>query len=37
MPKSLGGLFGWLVSTLFAVAVGLFIINRVPFLKSIVG
>lgn len=30
MPKSLGGLVGWTVSTLVVVAVGLFILSRIP-------
>jgi hypothetical protein len=30
MPKSAGGLVGWLVATLLAVAVGVFILSRTP-------
>ena len=30
MPKSLGGLFGWLIGTLLVVAVGVFILARTP-------
>jgi hypothetical protein len=30
MPKSLGGLFGWVVSTIIVVAVGIFILSRIP-------
>lgn len=33
---SLGGLFKWFVGTLLVVGVGLFVINRVSFLKAIV-
>ncbi len=35
--SSIGGLFKWLVGTLVVVLVGMFIINRIPFLKSLVG
>jgi len=35
--SSIGGLFKWLIGTLLVVAVGMFIINRVSFLKQIVG
>ena len=37
MPKTLGGVIGWLVSTVIVVVVGLWIVNRVSFLKSITG
>lgn len=36
MPKSLGGLFGWVLSTLIVVAVGIFILSRIPPLWRIV-
>ena len=35
MPKSLGGIFGWLFSTVLIVVVGMFIINKVGFLRNI--
>lgn len=37
MPKSFGGILGWLVSTVVVVVVGLFIINKVGFLRNIVS
>ena len=37
MPKTLGGLVGFVVASLVTVAVGLFIINRVGFLKNLTG
>jgi hypothetical protein len=37
MPKSFGGIVGWLVSTVVVVVVGLWIVNRVAFLKNITG
>lgn len=37
MPKSLGGVVGWLVSTVLVVVVGLFIINKVGFLRNLVS
>lgn len=37
MPKSLGGIVGWLVSTVVVVVVGLWIVNRVAFLKTLTG
>ena len=30
MPKSFGGLLGWVISTILVVAVGLFILSRIP-------
>lgn len=30
MPKSLGGIFGWIISTLIVVTVGIFILSRTP-------
>jgi hypothetical protein len=30
MPRNLGGLFGWVISTLLVVAVGIFILSRIP-------
>lgn len=37
MPRSAGGLVGWLVSTVVVVVVGTFIINKVAFLRNIVN
>lgn len=37
MPKTLGGVLGWLISTVIVVVVGLWIVNRVGFLKQITG
>lgn len=36
MPKSFGGLLGWLVSTVLVVAVGLFVISRIRPLWNII-
>lgn len=36
MPKTLGGLIGFAVSAVLMVGVGLFIINRVGFLSTLV-
>jgi len=36
MPKTLGGLVGFIVSSVVAVAVGLWVINRVGILSDIV-
>lgn len=30
MPKTFGGLIGWLFASLLVVAVGLFILSRIP-------
>jgi hypothetical protein len=30
MPKTLGGLFGWAISTVIVVGVGIFILSRIP-------
>lgn len=37
MPKTLGGLFGFVVASLIATVVGLAIINRVAILKKLTG
>lgn len=37
MPKTLGGIFGFVVSALIIVLVGTFIINRVAILRAIVS
>lgn len=37
MPKTFGGLLGWLISTVVVVVVGLWIVNRVAFLKQLTG
>lgn len=37
MPKTLGGVVGWLVSTVLVVVVGMFIISKVGFLRNIVN
>jgi hypothetical protein len=37
MPKTFGGIIGFVIASLITVAVGLFIINRVAPLKRIVG
>lgn len=37
MPKTLGGIFGFVVSALIIVLVGTFIINRVGILRAIVS
>lgn len=29
MPKSFGGLIGWLISTVIVVAVGIFVLSRI--------
>jgi len=29
MPRQFGGLIGWLISTLFVVAVGIFVLSRI--------
>lgn len=36
MPKTLGGLVGFVAVALLTVMVGMFIINRVAFLRNIV-
>lgn len=36
MPRTVGGLVGFVVSAVLMVAIGLFIINRVGFISSIV-
>lgn len=30
MPRNLTGLFGWVISTLVVVAVGIFVLSRIP-------
>lgn len=37
MPKSIGGLFAWIVSTLVMTAVGVAILSRTPIWPRIVG
>lgn len=36
MPRTLGGLFGFVLTAIITVAVGMFIINRVAFARNIV-
>lgn len=36
MPKSLGGLVGFVAVAVFTVVIGLWIVNRVSFLNAIV-
>lgn len=36
MPRTIGGLFTWIISTLIVVAVGLFILSRIGPLWRIV-
>lgn len=37
MPRTLGGLVGWLISTVIIVAVGMAIINRIPPLRRLLN
>lgn len=37
MPKSLGGLIGFVAISVVATIVGMWVVNRVGFLKSLVG
>lgn len=37
MPRTLGGLFGFLLTAVITVAVGMWIVNRVPPLRAIIN
>lgn len=37
MPKSFGGLIGFVVAAVLSVVVGLWVVNRVQFLQNLIG
>lgn len=37
MPRTLGGLFGFMFTAILTVAVGMWLINRIPPLRAIVN
>lgn len=37
MPKTLGGLFGFALTSILTVAVGMWLINRIPPIRNIIN